>query len=117
MMEPTPAAPLEVIQAQLVLELLVVSLDPPAQLREADEGSDRDRLWQRRQPVFRRLGGSARPLDQQPFHRPGVGPLLVAMGRPHPEARKAGAHGPPRALTPRHGLPARRRPAARPPGA
>ena len=37
MMETTPAPSLEVIQAEFVLELLIIPLDPPAELGEADE--------------------------------------------------------------------------------
>src|SRR5712691_7826770 len=70
MMESSPAAALEMIQPQLVLELLIVALDPPAQLGEADELGDRGRLRQRREPILRRFAGSPGPFDQQPLFRP-----------------------------------------------
>ncbi len=38
MMEPPPAATFEMIEAEFVLELLVVPLDPPAQVSQPDEG-------------------------------------------------------------------------------
>jgi hypothetical protein len=37
MMEATPSAPFVVIKPDLLLELLIVSLDPPAHLRDIDE--------------------------------------------------------------------------------
>jgi hypothetical protein len=36
MMEAAPASPFEVIQAEFILELLIVPLDPPAELGEAE---------------------------------------------------------------------------------
>ena len=39
-MEPAPAAPLIVPQPEFLLELLVVALDPPAQLGKRDEAVD-----------------------------------------------------------------------------
>src|SRR5260370_8321536 len=109
MMEATPAAALEMIQPQLVLELLIVALDPPAQLGEADELGDGGRLRQRREPV---LGGRAVapwPFDQQPLFRPRCRALLIAMGGPHAQAREARAHRAPRPFAPRHRPPRRRR--------
>ena len=37
MMKASPASAFEVVKAQLVLELLIVTLDPPAQHRELDQ--------------------------------------------------------------------------------
>src|SRR2546422_4070240 len=79
-MKATPPAPLEVIEPQLILEFLIIALDAPAQFGEAHELGDRRRRRQSREPILRGLGGAARPLDQQPLFRPGLRPLLIAMG-------------------------------------
>src|SRR3972149_4946901 len=74
MMEPPPPAALEMIEPELVLELLIVALDAPAQLGEPNEVGDRRRRRQRRQPILRGLRFASRPMDQQPLLRPGGGP-------------------------------------------
>src|SRR3989338_1103088 len=107
MMKPAPAAALEMVEPELVLEFLIIALDAPAQLGEADEISEGRRLRQGREPILRGLGLPPRPLDQQPLLRPGRRALLVAMGGPHPQAREAGAHRAPRPLPPRHRPPRR----------
>src|SRR6516164_10500921 len=109
MLEAPPPPALEMIQPEFVLEFLVVALDAPPQLREADEVSDRDRLRQRRQPVLRRLGVALGPLDQQPLFGPGRGALFVAMRRPDAEPCEPRAHRPPGAFAPRHNPPGGRR--------
>ena len=40
MMKAAPATTLEMIEPELVLEFLIIALDPPAQLGEADEVGD-----------------------------------------------------------------------------
>src|SRR6186713_1868037 len=67
MMEAAPTPPLKVVEAQFLLELLVVPFDPPAQLGGADQVDQGGRRRQGRQPVLARLLLSFRPLDQQPF--------------------------------------------------
>ena len=52
--EAAPAAALEVAQAQLLLQLLEVALDPPAQPGGRDQVLQRGRLGQGREPVLRR---------------------------------------------------------------
>src|SRR6266536_5940161 len=90
--EAAPAAALEMVEPELVLELLIVALDAPAQLGEADEVGERRRLRQRRQPILRGLCVGPWPLDQQPLLRPGLRSLLIAMGGPHAQPREARAH-------------------------
>src|SRR6266536_1845554 len=96
MMEASPAAALEMTQPELVLELLIVALDPPTQLGEADELGERGRLRQRREPILRGLRVLSRPLDQHPLLRPGRRALCVAVrrtrvgGRPRPFQRFGG---------------------------
>ena len=55
MVEAAPTPPLEVVEAQLLLELLVVALDPPAHLGGADQARRRRGRRQGRQPVLARL--------------------------------------------------------------
>ena len=70
MMEAAPSAPFEMPEPDLLLELLIVALDAPAQLGEIDQAVEGDVLRKRREPVFGRLVLALRPLDQQPFFRP-----------------------------------------------
>src|SRR5918994_1407206 len=69
MMEAAPSAPFIVSKPDLLLELLVVPLDTPAQLGKLDEPAEADVRRQRREPVFGRLGLARGPLDQQPLLR------------------------------------------------
>src|SRR5512134_2580857 len=51
MMEPSPAAPFEVMEPEFALELLVVALDHPARLRGRDQVLEGDLRRQRGKPV------------------------------------------------------------------
>src|SRR4028118_1861828 len=88
-MEAAPASPLIVSKPKFLLELLVVALDPPAQLGKLDEALEGDVLGQGGEPVLRRLLRLGRPLDQQPFLRARFAKMVVAMRRPHPQTGKA----------------------------
>ena len=61
MMEASPAAPFVVPEPHLLLEVLVVALDPPAHLGHADEGGPLAVRWQCREPVLGRLVLTRRP--------------------------------------------------------
>src|SRR5881397_1030404 len=98
MMEASPAAALEMVEPELILELLIVALDAPAKLGEADEFGDGGRRRQGREPVLRGRGVPAWPFDQQPLFRSGCRAPLIAMRGPHAQAREAGAHRPARAF-------------------
>src|SRR5262245_46446435 len=52
MMKPPPAAALEVIEAQFILQFLIVAFDPPAPHGQLDELRAGRRRRQRREPVF-----------------------------------------------------------------
>src|SRR5713101_6586594 len=106
MMEPSPAAPFEMIEAEFVLEFLVVPLDPPAQMRQTDEGGQRCRLGQSREVVLRRRGLALRPFAQDPFDGPGLGALSIMRG-PNSKGEESRAHVPPCAFTPGHRGPSR----------
>ena len=108
-MKPTPATALEVIQPELVLQLLVVALDPPSQLGEAHELLDRGGFVERRQPVLRRLGFAHGPLDAQPLDGAGSRTVVVAMSRPHPQPCEPRPHRSAGAFPPGHRSPGPRR--------
>src|SRR6476661_7471468 len=98
--EAAPAAALVVPEPDFLLEILVVPLDPPAQLSQVDHLLEADLLRQGRQPVLRRLRLALGPLDQQPFllarrTQPGVG-----VRGAHPASGKARAKLAVRALAP-----------------
>ena len=61
-----PGTPLEVVQAQAVLEVAVVVLDAPADLGRTDQVGDRGVGRQVGQPVIGRRLDAVRPFDQQP---------------------------------------------------
>src|SRR5882672_6820851 len=89
MMEAAPAAPLKMRKPNLLLELLIVTLDAPAQFGEIDQTSKGNILRQCREPVFGRLLLPFGPFDQQPFFRPGLAAIEVAFGDAYTHARKA----------------------------
>ena len=100
MMKPAPVAALVVAKAELLLELLVIPLDPPARLGNPHEALQRRAPGQIGEPVLGWLSLAVRPLDQQPLLWPGLGALGVAMRRADPhrgEARGQLALGCPRA--------------------
>ena len=81
--ETAPPAPFIIAEAEFLLELLVVALDPPSQLGEVDQTLKADLLGQCGKPIFGRLGFALRPLDQQPLFGARLAPLGIAMRRPH----------------------------------
>src|SRR6266853_1552094 len=88
MMEAAPSAPFIVSKPDLLLEFLIVPLDTPAQLGKVDELAEADIGWQRRQPIFGRLGFAYGPLDQQPLLRQQFR-LELAMSDPNAHAGEA----------------------------
>src|SRR4051794_39321655 len=100
MVETSPATALVVAEAQLLLEFLIVPLDPPAQLGEIDETFQGRVASQVGEPELGRRLVLGRPLDQQPELGPGLVPILVAMRRPHAQGREARAQNALYALAP-----------------
>ncbi len=66
-MPPRKRAALIMVQAELVLELLVSLLGPPALLEDTDNLLLAHPTWQRCQREFRRLRFSLRPFNEQPL--------------------------------------------------
>src|SRR3990172_6946560 len=105
MMKPSPTATLVVVEANLVLELLVVALDAPADHDEPYQILDRHGLGDRGEPVFRRGRLAAGPLGEQPLGIARGRAALVAMRGADPQPREARPHRSPRSLPPAHGAP------------
>src|SRR5207342_416383 len=99
-MEAPPTAAFEMSEPDLLLELLIVPLDAPTQLRRVDQIRKGNVLRKRRKPVFGRLAFALRPLDQQPFFGSTFRQPIIAMRRANTQARKAGKQRFGRALTP-----------------
>src|SRR5512134_2544724 len=89
MMESSPASSLVVSQSQLLLELLIVALDAPAQMCHTDQLVERGVLGQRRQPILGRLRFARGPLDEQPLLRPQARPPEVSPGMAHAHRSEA----------------------------
>src|SRR4051794_33404504 len=107
MMKAAPTASFIMIEPKFLLEVLIIPLNPPAQLvNQIDQGS---RRRQGREPVLGRLLVTLRPLDQQPLLRMRFGPPVVAMGRTHPHRGEAPAQVTPATRAPTHRLPGTRR--------
>src|SRR5450631_3471296 len=76
-------------EPDLLLELLIVALDAPAQLGHLDQLVETDVLGKGREPVFGGFLLAFGPLDQQPLFRPADGELVIMMRSTNPHARKA----------------------------
>src|SRR3954454_19360511 len=86
MVEAAPAASLVVGEAEFLLQFLIVTLDPPAQLGQIDEIAETGICRQCGEPIFGGLRLTSWPFDQTPFLRSGAGAVVVSM-------RRADTHG------------------------
>lgn len=68
-MKATPVAPLEVVQAELLLQLLVVPFDASAHLDDVHQFFPDRRRGEGGQEILGRLGFALGPFDEQPFFR------------------------------------------------
>jgi hypothetical protein len=89
MMKATPPSPLVVTKPEFLLEILIIPLDPPAQVGVVYQGTAADVLGQRGQKVFRRLRFVRGPFDQAPFLGFGRGAEIIAMRGPDTHGGKA----------------------------
>jgi hypothetical protein len=89
MVEAAPPAPFVIAKAKLLLELLIIALDPPPQLCQIDQTIERGIFGQGGKPILRRLGFVFRPLDQKPLFSAQLAPQIIAMRRPHSSPGKA----------------------------
>src|SRR4051794_20443462 len=106
MMEAAPAAALIVSQAEFLFELLVIALDPPAQLGQIDQAIEGHVRRDGGQPILGRLGLALGPFDEQPLLVPRLAPPLVMMCCPHPNPGKARGQRSRAPLAPGNRLPA-----------
>src|SRR5438270_13303654 len=105
MMEAAPAASLVMPEAEFLFQVLVIALDPPAQLDQIDECSPCDVGRQGREPVFDRLLLAAWPFDQQPFFGARRRPVVIAMRGTNPHGGEARSEFRVAALAPGHTVP------------
>ena len=82
-MEASPCSTLEVIEAELALELLIVALDAPAQLREPHQRRDGSRRRQRGKPLLVGRLGITGLLTEQPLFSTWRRSFLVPVRRPY----------------------------------
>src|ERR1700758_1405467 len=67
MVEAAPPAPFIIAEAEFLLELLIIALDPPSQLCQIAQTIEGGLFGQGGKPILGRLGFVFRPLDQKPF--------------------------------------------------
>src|SRR3954469_21363824 len=106
MMETAPAASLVVSQAEFLFQLLVIALDPPAQLGQIDQALEGHVRRDGGQPILGGFGLTLGPFDQEPFLASRLGPPIVTMGGPHPNSGKARCQRSRASLAPGNRLPA-----------
>src|SRR3954462_959921 len=85
MMEAAPAASLVVSKAQFLFQLLVITLDPPAQFGQIDQAIEGHVRRDGGKPVFGRLGVALGPFDEAATPRPAARSATRHDGRPAPE--------------------------------
>ncbi len=85
---PTGAA-FKMVQPHFLLQLLVVALHPPAQLRQPHQLLEGSAGQQRREVILHRPLLLSRPLHQQPFLLARRTPVEVPLGRAHTHRREA----------------------------
>src|ERR1700686_5820512 len=107
MVEPSPSSPFIMAQSKFLLQVLVIALDPPAQLGQIDQAAERDIVGQGPQPVFGRLLFVLRPFNEQPFFGTRLGEAFITMGGAHPQPGEARAQPIGRPLAPGNRLPSR----------
>ena len=78
-----PSAPLIIAEAEFLLQLLIIALDPPCNLAKSTKASKVMSSGLSGKPILGRLAFSFRPLDQQPFFGAQLAQFVIAMRRPH----------------------------------
>src|SRR3954471_15844297 len=87
-------------EADLLLHLLVVAFDAPAQHGMADQADAAVMGGQGGEPELGRLGFADRPLDQEPLLGPWRGRVVVPVSGPYAQRGEAGGERRVRALAP-----------------
>ena len=93
-MQAAPRTPLEVIEAQFLLQLLITLFNGPALVSEADQLGERSVGRQIGQVILK--GVVTELLDQQPARDPGLAPTAGPLGGldPHGDGPNTGPIGP-----------------------
>lgn len=104
MMKPSPTTSLVMAQPEVLLQVLIVTLDTPALVGNANQHVERRILGQRRQIVLARLVFLRWPLDEQLLLRTQPGLARVAAGVAHAQGSKPIAQHLIRSLAPMNEL-------------
>src|SRR5262249_5350057 len=89
MVEAPPSPSFEMSQPDLLLKFLIVAFDPPSQLGNVDELTERAVFRKLRQPIFDRLLLAIGPFNQQPSLRPTVSEPVIPMRAPNAHTGKS----------------------------
>ena len=92
-MKAPPASSFIVIEAEFLLEFLIVALDPPAHFGGCNEDCEVGIRRQGRKPIFGRRAFALRPFDEQPFFGIGLRAPVVPMRGPHAQDGEPGMQG------------------------
>ena len=98
------AAPFEMVEAELVLEVLVLLLDRPPLMRQADQARQAGRGGQVDEVLFAPPGWAQSPLAQEP-HLGREPPLPPVVRGGHPQGGEVGRPGGVGPIAPRHAPP------------
>lgn len=90
-MKASPTAPLEVPQAEFLLEVLIVALDTPAQLGQTYQFAQRCGRRQVAQEVLCRFRFLAGPFDEKPLLRTRFCALAIPVRTTHSDSGKTSA--------------------------
>ena len=88
-MKAAPTSSFIMAEAELLLELLVVPLDPPAQLGKSNEALERGIGGKVGKPELGRLDLAFGPLDQEPEFGPGRRAIVVPVSWADPDSSEA----------------------------
>src|SRR5258705_3493656 len=102
MVEAAPAPSFKMSQPDLLLEFLIVAFDPPSQLGNVDELTERDVFRKRRHPIFDRLVLASGPFNQQPLLRPTVRQPGIPLRDTNAHTGKPSGRPIPRSFPPWH---------------
>ena len=103
MVKSSPATSLIMIETQLVLELLEITLDTPSEFRQPDQILEGHLLRQSGKPVARGLFFAGGPLYEKPLGLSATMKVSMSCTNPHPSESRA--HQSLRPLPPSHRLP------------
>src|SRR5215208_1086706 len=103
MVKASPASTFIMIESQLVLEFLEITLDTPPDLGQPDQLLEFDILGNGGKPIASRFLFAGRPFDQEPFRLSSTARVAISSTDPH--CRELRPHHPPCPFPPAHRLP------------